>query len=319
LQNDDGRYTMWFRDHFEIWEVSKNEDGSEKGSQEKADLIESSSYDLGEIPFFFVVNKKWKKWPIGKSDVSDVARIDVSIIRNLSQGEEIIDYTAFPMMRKPMLEGRPDQQVSKVDDVGPTAVLEFDPDNPDSKPDWLESKSEGPLKAIIDWIKNKVSEIYRGSNIGGMAATEVQTQAKSGVALQTEFQMLNSALVRKAITLEKLELSIYRIWYKWEYGEIEAKKYHEETVVERDRTYDVENLAQDLDNILTAKTIVLSKTFNEAMQMKTARMMLPSWNDSQLSDIDQEIEESVEEKEENNNVGYQPFEDDEGAVGDDSE
>lgn len=291
----DGTYILWYQDHFEIWEIPLDEEGNELESTHEATLKESTAHTLGEIPFMWIINKKWKVPPIGKSDISDIARIDVSIIRNLSQGEEIVDYSAFPMMRKPFQEGRPDQQVDKDDDVGVTAVLEFDADNPESKPDWLESEADGPLDAIVKWIQNKVSEIYRASNIGGMAATEVQTQAKSGVALQTEFQMLNSSLVRKAISLEKAERMIYKFWYLWEYPD-QADEYYKETTVERDRTYDVENLAQDLDNIITSKTIVLSDKFNEAMQKKAARMMLPSWTDAQLKEIDEEIEESVEEE-----------------------
>jgi len=305
LYNNDQTYTIWFQDHFEIWDIPKDQNGEELIKNTKANLISSLSHNLGEIPFVFIVNKKWRKRPIGKSDVSDIARIDVSIIRNLSQGEEIIDYSAFPMMRKPFEEGRPDQQVEKNTDVGPTAILGFDPDNPDSKPDWLPSESDAPMKALIDWILMKIAEVYRSSNVGGLAATEVQTQAKSGTALQTEFQLLNSTLVRKAINLEKAERIIHWLFYKWEYP-LEAKKLIDETKVERERTYDVENLAMDLDNIITSKTIVISQKFNEAMQKKTVRMMLPSWTENNLKEIDDEIEKSiVEETKEKEN--FDPF------------
>jgi hypothetical protein len=318
LLQDDGKYLLWFQDHFEVWEIPLDKDGSEKPDTEKATPLVSSGHDLGEIPFVFIVNKKWRIRPIGKSDIPNVARIDVSIIRNLSQAEEVVDYSAFPMMRKAQLEGRPDGSIDKTDDVGVTAVLGFDPDNPDSKPDWLNSEAKDPIEAIIELIKLKVAEIYRSSNIGGMAATEISTVAKSGAALQTEFQMLNSSLVRKAIGLEKAEHRLHYFYYRWEYGE-EAKKLLEETKIERDRTYDVENLAIDLENIITSKTIVISKAFNEAMQKKTARMMLPNWTESKLADIDSEIEESVEEEANKPKPGdpdyYDPF--DERTPGDD--
>lgn len=308
LLQDDDRYVIWYEDQFEIWEVPLDEQGRPLESTHKAQLVNAQSHDLGLVPFVFVINKKWKKRPIGKSDVSDIARIDVSIIRNLSQGEEVIDYSAFPMMRKPFQEGRPDGSVDKSDDVGPTAVLGFDPDNPDSKPDWLESEAASALTAIQAWILNKVAEIYRSSNIGGMAATEISTAPKSGTALQAEFQMLNSALVRKAVTLEKVESQIYNLFYLWEFRD-QVKIYLEETTVERERSYDVEDLANDLENILTAKTIVMSKTFDAVLQKKTVRKMLPSYNDSRLKEIDDEIDQGTEEKEkvDQQNPDYNPF------------
>jgi len=304
LLQDDDTYLIWYPDQFETWKVPVNEKGEPLSNQQKAEFVSALTHPLGKIPFTFVINKKWKKKPIGKSDVSDIARIDVSIIRNLSQGEEIIDYQAFPMMRKPFKEARPDQQTDQSDEVGPTAVLGFDPDNPDSKPDWLESEVSDPLDAIKNWIVQKISEIYRTSNIGGMQSTEGSNQVESGVALQTRFQMLNSSLVRKAIILEKVEFRLYEFFYLWEYPD-KIETYLDETKIERDRTYDVENLTEDLENIITSKTIVKSKTFDGLLQKKTVRKMLPSYTDSQLQEIDDEIDEAIEEEE--NQPDYNPF------------
>jgi len=306
LLEEDDKYLIWFLDHYEIWELPETEEGVQISDDMEAVLVDSQTHELEEIPFVFMVNKNWKKRPIGTSDVGDISRIDLSIIRNLSQGEEIIDYSAFPMMRKPNKEVRPDQSVEQTDDVGPTAILGFDPDNPDSKPDWLESESKDPIEAIKDWILQKIEQIYRAANIGGMAATEVQTQAKSGTALTAEFQLLNATLVRKAINLEKAEQLIAHFWYLWEYGIETAKKYDKETVIERERSYDVENLAEDLENALTAKTLVMSKKFDEALQKKVVRKMLPSWTDSQLQEIDDEIEEETQ-KEEDTTPEYPPL------------
>ena len=312
LFQDDGTYLIWYPDQFEIWEVPVNEKGEAISDKKKAKLVKAVTHPLGKIPFIFVINKKWKKRPIGKSDVSDIARIDVSIMRNLSQGEEIIDYQAFPMMRKPFEEARPDQQVDQTDDVGPTAVLGFDPDNPDAKPDWLESEVSDPLEAIKEWIINKIQEIYRTSNIGGMQSTEGSNQVESGVALQTRFQMLNATLVRKAIILEKVEKQVYNFFYLWEWPD-QARKFNEDTLIERDRTYDVENLSEDLENILTSRTIVKSKTFDGMLQKKTVRKMLPSYTDAQLQEVDDEIDDAIENPEPELN-GYNPF--DELKIGD---
>ena len=313
LCEEDGRYLIWHLDHFEVWEVpisTSTVKTKQLLDDIEAKLILESEHRLKEIPFFFLVNKRARLKPLGKSDISDIARIDVSIIRNLSQGEEVIDYGAFPMMRKPSREMRPDQsQTDQTDDVGPTAILTFDPENPESKPDWLESEVADPLNAIREWIGMKVGEIYRAANIGGMAATEISTQAKSGAALVAEFQLLNSTLVRKAIHLEKAERRLTYLWYLWQYDGQQAKKLMDETKIERDRSYDVENLAIDLENTLTAKTIVKSKLFNAEVQKRTVRKFLPSWNDTQLIDIDEEIEAEAQKPEAPNPFGFQQDQD----------
>lgn len=293
LLEEDGRFLIWYPDWVQAWEIPDTDDPNAKHltDDREAKLVIDHAHELGRIPFVFLINKKGRRKPVGKSDVGDIARIDVSIIRNLSQGEEIIDYSAFPMMRKPAREMRPDKTLAEqTDDVGPTAVLSFDPDNPQSKPDWLESNAADPLNAIRDWINMKVNEVYRAANVGGLAATEISTDAKSGAALTAEFQLLNASLVRKAISLEKTEKALIHFWYLWEFGSKEAARLLENTTIERDRSYDVENLAVDLENTLTAKTIVASKKFNAEIQKKTARKFFPSWTDAQLSEIDNEIE-----------------------------
>jgi hypothetical protein len=298
LLEEDGRYLIWYPEVVQAWELEDSESLPGESKQllndRAAKLVLDKEHKLGEIPFVFLTNKKGRIRPIGRSDVSDIARIDVSIIRNLSQGEEIIDYTAFPMMRKPAKEMRPDKTLtSQDDDVGPTAVLSFDPDNPNSKPDWLESNAADPLNALRDWINMKVNEVYRSANVGGLAATEISTEAKSGAALTAEFQLLNASLVRKAVNLEKTERTLTYFWYVWEYGVTKARQLLEETTIERERSYDVENLSADLENVLTSKTIIKSKRFDAEIQKKTVRRFFPSWTDSQLSEIDDEIEQEA--------------------------
>ena len=64
-------------------------------------------------------------------------------------------------------------------------------------------------------------------------------------------------------------------------------------------------MTQDLENIITAKSIVISDEFNKAMQKKVTKKMLPSWNSEQLEVIEKEIDESVDNPPEP--VNYEPF------------
>ena len=295
LLDDDGQYRLWWPDTFEVWEIPEedpdddDENKSEIDDNKEAKMINEGPNPLDEIPFMWVYNIKNKKRPMGNSDIHDVARIDVSILRNLSQGEEVINWGAFPMLRMPMREPKPGVDIpAKEAEVGEQAVLEFDPEHPESKPDWLESAVSEPINSILAWIERKVQEIYRAVNAGGMASTEISTAPKSGTALKAEFQLLNSSLVKKAINLEQSENEVVRLWCKWENREEDAK----EVNIERSRSYDVEDLTTELENVLTSLVIVQSKKFNESMQKKVVRDMMPSADNEQLKEIDEEIEAS---------------------------
>ncbi|RLC68619.1 MAG: hypothetical protein DRH97_02565 [Chloroflexi bacterium] len=213
--DEDDLYRIWYPDKWEIWEEPDvDEEGKTVIGTTIAKKIDEGKNPLGEIPWIWLYNTKSTVRGYGRSDIGDISRIDASIMRNLSQGEEIIDYAAFPMMRKPWKEKG---STAKEDETGVTAVLGFDPENPGAKPDWLDAAVSEPIGAIFDKvITKKIEEIYRSANIGGMAATEIQKQPKSGTALRSEFQLLNGKLVSKGKSLEKAEKEIIRFWLMWQ-------------------------------------------------------------------------------------------------------
>jgi hypothetical protein len=313
LLDNDGQYRIWTTEYWSVYIIPDDESGNEatvvdidtgeirgggggQTTQNKEQMITSiasgpnpfidPNTGRGEIPFVWFYNIKSKQRPIGISDIKDVAYIDGAIIRNLSEGEEVISYGAFPMMRKPMVEAG--QSVGN-DLAGITGILEFDPTMPESKPDWLESKVSQPIDAILRWIELKVNEIYRTSNVGGLAATEIQSQARSGAALKSEFQLLNGKLVSKGANAEEAEKQIIRYWLMWQ----NKQDLFDKIMIEWPESYDIEDLAQDLENTLTAKTIILSKTFSAQIQKKLARSMLKSADIKTLEEIDNEIDEAT--------------------------
>jgi len=292
LLDDNGQYRIWWEDVWEVWELPKDSNGDPETNEEvDAVFIEGGENILGEVPFMWHYNQKSKDLAVGTPDISEISRIDLSIIRNLSQIEEIINYAAFPMLLKPMMSADPKRaNVSQVEDeVSVQAVQEFDPENPTAIPQWMQTEVADPIRAIIDFIKIKIEEIYRSSNSGGSSTTKSDTQVKSGVALQTEFQLLNSKLVSKAIQLEKTENKIVSLWLRWE----EKEKLMKDIKIARDRQFDIDNLASDLENAVVAKTVVISKTFNQLLQKRIARTALPTSSEDDMAQIDKEVEEST--------------------------
>lgn len=294
LEDDDEQFRIWTPQMWEIWELPKDKEGKsiKTDSTKEAIFVDSGVNPLGVIPFLWFYNQRSRHISLGKSDIHEVARIDLSIIRNMSQIEEIINFAAFPMMRKPMRDAKPtDVNAPQQDDeVSVQSVLEFDPERPESKPDWLEASVADPIRAILDSVEKKISEIYRAANIGGMAATEPTRNAQSGVAKRIDFQMLNSKMVAKATNLEDAENTILQFWCMWEKV---WDKYKDESTIVREKTYDIEDLSTTLEDALTAKTVVISKTFNALLQKQTVRQVLPGVTEQQMADIETEIDESV--------------------------
>jgi hypothetical protein len=306
LRDEDGRYRLWWRDRWEVWEEKKTETNTSaqakvpKAGQEevpimgKLEKVSEGTNPLGEIPFVWLYNVKGRIRGIGDSDIKTVARIDASIVRNLSHGEEVIKYAAFPMLRMPkeaVMPGEAGEQAKEVR-VGERAVLDFDPENGgEAKPDWLESKVKEPVDAILAWIAKKVVEIYRSVNAGGLHTTEVSTQAKSGAALRQEFQLLNAQLVAKASSLEEAERSIIYFWCRWESKDDTYKK----VVIKRPRDFSVEDLAADLENALSAKTLITSPKFRKQLMKSMVALVLPGISQKSLQEIYDDIDKLPEE------------------------
>ena len=311
--DDDGYYRIWTRETWEIWRLQSAEGGKDSrvnlkavtaigeqpteaevaGKGITANLVDSGDNPLGEIPWVWLFNQRSNiDKEVGISDIVDVARIDASIIRNLSQIEEVIDYAAFPMMRKPMPEKG--VAVDLKDETGVTAVLEFDPEHPDSKPDWLEAKVGDPVNAILKLIAVKVGEVYRASNIGGMTATEISKAAKSGIALKTEFQLLNSKLVKKGKNVSNAKTKVVEFWLRWQ---DEWDKYKKDIQFNHLLSFEVEDLANDLENILTSTVMVVnSPGYKKEIQKLIVRMVLPTIDEKILALIDKEIEDNVDKE-----------------------
>lgn len=289
LVDNDDRYYIWSTEQWQIWvEPYEDEQGNSIKNvtdEMQAVLEDQGTNSIGEIPFVWLYNEDMLERGLGRSDITDVAIIDASIIRNCSQIEEVVDYGAFPMMRKP----KPEKGEKGTEDVvAVDAVLEFDPDKPDSKPDWLDAAVSEPIQAILDVIDRKIQEIYRSSNAGGMSSTEMTRDAESGVALRVRFQLLNSMLVNRGKRLSIVEGEIVRLFRKYQGSD------QEEVKIDRSDSYDVAALAEDLENALTAKRLVNSDTFMKNLQKKIVRLMLPAEDAKVLDKIDKEIESYVE-------------------------
>ena len=276
LKEENG-YLAWTTEEWERWTLKP-------GYQSEYELSGAGANPLKEIPFIWHTNStNFSKPVLGVSDIKGISKIQAAITRDLSNGSEIIKYAAFPMMRKPMVSNNTEEE----DLTGVTAILQFDPEYPNSKPDWLEAKVSEPVDAILKWVERKVLEIYRTSHLSNVHGQASSASARSGVALKYEYQQLSSVLTAKGNDQNETELKIVYFWCKWQ-GQVDIPK---KVTVTRPAGFNIDDLSSQLDNCLVSTTIVQAETFKKALQKKIARMVLSEEPEEVIKTIDDEIDE----------------------------
>ena len=142
---------------------------------------------------------------LGISDISDIADTQRAIYNELSELEQLIRVSNHPSLVKTS---------STQASAGAGAVIDLPDDlDPNLKPFLLEPGGSG-ITQIISSINEKVDSINRMANMGGVRSTTAKTM--SGVAMATEFQLLNARLSQKADLLELAEEQIWRMWALWQ-------------------------------------------------------------------------------------------------------
>lgn len=275
LLDENNIYRVWTKTTWAEYELDLV-----KGKNELKKL-DSGENSLGVIPFSVLKNDTSKSM-IATSDLKDVVDIDVSIYRNIMAIEEVIDLSAFPMMRKPM---RRRGNNAEEDRTGITAVLEFDPTYADGKPDWLKSEAKDPIDAIQEYMAWKITEIYRISMLS--EASTSKKSAESGYALQVRRDLLQSALTTKSKMQVECEKNSIYYWLLW----LGREAAFEDMSWSLAHNYSVDMVKTTLESAIMSNTIIKSKRFSTELQKKLSRQVLGSEiSEKTLSVIDEEID-----------------------------
>jgi hypothetical protein len=153
---------------------------------------------LGRVPVVLLYNRKSVVKGQGISDINDIADMQRMIYNLTSEIEQSI-----------RLDGHPTLVVRSTDQLGSGAgalIITQDGADPAAKPYYLEHGGSN-VDNIRNTIKDLEASIDQMANVGGVRATASRSQ--SGVALETEFQLLNARLSEKA---DSLELAEEQLW-----------------------------------------------------------------------------------------------------------
>ena len=257
-------FRLWYLDRIDTVELMR------MGAKEPR-LVDSVPNPLNAIPAVCLYNQRSHDRGVGISDLTDVADLQRAIYNELSEIEQLIRISNHPSLVKTR-----DVDAS----AGAGAIIEL-PDNVDPalKPYILQPSGQN-LDSVIKTIQTKIDAINRLTHVGAVRATSERTV--SGVALRTEFQLLNARLSEKAKLMELAEEQIWRFFARWQNKTFDGSIYYPDS-------FDLRDWATDLEVLQQAKASnIKSDTFTKELDKQIARTVID--DDEQLSKIDDEID-----------------------------
>jgi hypothetical protein len=261
-------YKLWYLDKIDCVFVSST-------SRDEPKLISSLPNPLMKIPAVILYNQRSPMRGLGVSDLTDVADLQKAIYNEFSEIEQIIRLSNHPSLVK-----------TKDTDAGAGAgsIIEI-PENLDAnlKPYILQPNGSN-LDGVLRSINHKVEAINRLTHVGTLRATAERVQ--SGIALRTEFELLNARLSEKSKLMELAEEQIWRLFAEWQETVFDGE-------IEYPESFDIRDWATDLELLQQAKASnIKSATFAKEIDKQIARTVIE--DDTTLEQIDSEIDGGTE-------------------------
>lgn len=203
--------------------------------EKTAEMAMEEINGLGRIPVVIAYNQRSQVRGIGVSAVGDIADMCRAIYNEYSEIEGAIRLEGHPS-----LVATPDTQIGS----GAGALI-YIPENldPGLKPYMLNADAT-PINMIYESIRNRVEAIDKMANTGSVRATE--SRSMSGVAMETEFQLLNARLSEMADNLELAEEQMWQYWCVYQGQQWMGK-------IEYPGSFNIRDTGREFEQLQTAK------------------------------------------------------------------
>jgi hypothetical protein len=209
--------------------------------------------------------------------------LNFDLYHAISELREILRNVTFPVLTLPVKDEAMLQKLKNIT-IGTENFVPYTPEG-GGKPDYI-APPEGPAKTLLEYINFLISQIYKAVNLEFALGSHSQ---KSGVALEFEFQQLNTLLTGLALQMEKAEYQIADLVAKWN----NKKRFDGSISYKKDFSF--RDLERELKVAMDAITLNISETFNAELKKKLAREILGDFVDEKIfATIDTEIERSKE-------------------------
>jgi hypothetical protein len=238
----------WTKDFIRLYEVS---------NKSESKIIDEMENPLGMIPAVFVPSQRSVVRGIGISDLTDIATMQKAIYQENSEIEQLIRISNHPTLVK---------TTGTDASSGAGSVVNMPDDlDPNLKPYQIQPSGSN-LDAIRASITDKVNAINRMAHMGAIRGTEAVTT--SGIALQTEFQLLNARLAEKADLLELAEEQLWALFCRWQ-------QVTPDVVVSYPDSFDIRDYPKELEFLQSVKAAgVRSRTLQSEVDKQIADLVL---------------------------------------------
>jgi len=241
-------------------EIVKTIVAKDENSGEMQHVIEQQIYTnpLGRVPFINYAPLPAPTKGIGYSLIGDVAYAQKYIYNLLSELEQNNKISGHPSLVK-----TPSTRAT----AGAGAIIEVQEDmDPQLKP-YLLQPSGSSIAGILDTINATVQSIHRMTHTS--AVQIMRGSPMSGVALQTERQLLNTKLADISHTLQETENAIWDMFFQWQ-----ALDKPTEFYIEYADTFDISDAHSDLELYKKAIETVGDTEFVKQMNKQIAELLI---------------------------------------------
>jgi len=229
------------------------------------EILETEEFvnPLGYVPFVNLVAQRTPVRGVGHSLVADVADMSRSIYNKLSELEQNIRLSVHPTLVK---------TTETSAEGGAGAVINIDDDLPADKNPYLLQPEGSSIQGILDSIQHDIDSIDRMSHL--TAVRTKRTSSSSGVALQTERQLLNSLLSDLADNVNETEVKLWDIWMDWQ-DLVESQEFD----IEYSKSFDIRDNHLDVELLSRSMQLVQNNDFHELAQMEIAKIVFEDERD----------------------------------------
>lgn len=276
---------VYYLDYLKIYEGKNNKADTfriytpetitviEMGDKEDPRIVSEIPNALGMIPAVCVYSQRSPMRGVGVSDVGDVADMQRAIYNELSELEQLIRISNHPSLVKTA-----GTQAS----AGAGSIVQMPDDLPEGlKPFLLEPNGSG-IEGILESIKNKIEAIDRMSHMGGIRS--IESRRLSGVALATEFQLLNARLAEKADNLEHAEEQIWRIYARWQDVIWDG-------MIDYPNSFNIQDKYNDMNMLKLAKEAgIVNPVLNQEVERQMLRILVE--DDDKFMELENKLEQT---------------------------
>ena len=204
--------------------------------KQKVELIDSRPNMLGKVPAVCVYANRGPIRGIGVSDINDISSAQKFLFELYSEAEQLVRLTNHPTLVKT-------NSTQAASGAGAIITMPEELD-PNLKP-YILQPDGGNLSAILETIRETIKSIDRMAHMGAIRA--IETRQMSGVAMQSEFLLLDAKLCEKAKQLELAEEQIFRLFSSWQGKPFDGEIKYPMAFHIRDKNLDIDILKKAAD------------------------------------------------------------------------